>query len=77
MADEKPRCPVMLHFGDQDQSIPLDKIEAVRAKHPEVPVFVYPGAGHGFSCDARGSYHAESAAQARKRSLAFLREHLG
>jgi carboxymethylenebutenolidase len=77
MADEQPRCPVMLHFGEQDNSIPMDKIEIVRAKHPEVPLFTYPGAGHGFSCDARGSYHAESAAKARERSLAFLREHLG
>ena len=77
MADERPRCPVMLHFGEQDNSIPMDKIEIVRAKHPEVPLFTYPGAGHGFSCDARGSYHAESAAKARERSLAFLREHLG
>jgi carboxymethylenebutenolidase len=77
MADERPRCPVMLHFGEEDKSIPLDKVEIVRAKHPGLPLFTYPGAGHGFSCDARGSYHAESAAKARERSLAFLREHLG
>jgi len=77
MADERPRCPVMLHFGEEDQSIPMDKVETVRAKHPDVPLFTYPGAGHGFSCDARGAYHAASAAKARERSLAFLREHLG
>ena len=37
--------------------------------------FTYP-AGHGFSCDARGSYHAESARLARERTDRFLDEHL-
>jgi carboxymethylenebutenolidase len=41
-----------------------------------VPVFIYP-AGHGFSCDQRGSYHTESARLARERTLAFLQEHIG
>ena len=77
MADEEPRCPVMLHFGEEDQSIPMDKVAVVRAKHPDLPLFTYPGAGHGFSCDARGAYHAESAATARERTLEFLRQHLG
>ncbi len=36
---------------------------------------IYP-AGHGFSCDHRGSYHAESAGLARERTLAFFAEHL-
>ena len=75
-ADETPRCPVMFHFGETDASIPMDKVEIVRRKHPKIPLHVYP-AGHGFSCDARGSYHAESAAKALERTLAFLREHLG
>ena len=76
LAAEQPNCPVQLHFGEQDQSIPLAGVEKVKAAHPEVPVFIYP-AGHGFSCDQRGSYHAESARLARERTLAFLREHVG
>lgn len=71
-----PRCPVLLHFGEKDAGIPLDQVAAVRQAHPEVPVHLYP-ADHGFNCDQRGSYHAESAATARKRSLEFLRQHLG
>lgn len=77
MAEEQPECPVMLHFGEEDASIPLDKVAIVRARHPEVPVFTYPGAGHGFSCDARASYHEASATLARARTLEFLRKHLG
>jgi len=75
MAAEKPRCPVMLHFGETDASIPMSQVETVRKHHPELPVHVYP-AGHGFSCDERASYHAPSHAQALKRTLAFLRKHL-
>ncbi|WP_299394066.1 dienelactone hydrolase family protein [Pelagibius sp.] len=69
--DEKPACPVMFHFGEEDAGIPLDQAEAVHAAHPDCPFFTYP-AGHGFNCDLRGSYHAESAALARQRSLDFL-----
>jgi carboxymethylenebutenolidase len=76
MADEQPRCPVLLHFGETDASIPMSDVETVRAKHPELPLHVYPEAGHGFSCDARASYHAPSAALALERTLAFLRQHL-
>jgi len=73
---EQPRCPVMLHFGETDASIPREHWEKVRAQHPKLPVHVYP-AGHGFNCDERASYHAESARQARERTLAFFRQHVG
>ena len=73
--DEKPDCPVLLHFGEKDASIPVADAEAVRAAHPEVAVHLYP-AGHGFNCDRRASYHAESAALAGRRTLAFLDSHL-
>ena len=66
----------MLHFGETDQSIPISDVEKVRASHPEIPVYVYP-AGHGFSCDERGSYHAESARLALDRTLGFLKQHIG
>ena len=74
--DEKPRCPVVLHFGDTDASIPMDAVEAVKAAQPDVPVYVYP-AGHGFACDIRGSFHAESTAEALPRTLALFAEHVG
>ncbi len=74
--DDTARCPVLMHFGDSDKSIPLDDVAAIRAAQPDIPVHVYPG-GHGFNCDARASYHAESAKLARERTLAFLAEHLG
>jgi carboxymethylenebutenolidase len=75
-ADERPRCPLQLHFGARDQGIPLTDVEAIRAKRSETEVFVYEGAGHGFNCDERASYHAESAALAWRRTLDFLNKHL-
>ena len=70
-ADQKPRCPTQMHFGDHDQSIPMADIEAVRAKRPDCEIHIYP-AGHGFHCDERASYDAASARLAWQRSLAFL-----
>ena len=50
---------------------------ATGAAHPKLPVHIYAGAGHGFSCDERGSFHKASHEQARERTIAFFREHLG
>jgi carboxymethylenebutenolidase len=62
----------MLHFGELDHAIPLDNVQRIADAHPSVPVHVYEGAQHGFSCDARGSYHALSSAVALGRTLDFL-----
>jgi len=69
---ETPLCPVQLHFGETDAGIPLSDVEMIRAAQPAVEIYVYPGAGHGFGCDERGSYAAGAAALAQERTLAFL-----
>jgi carboxymethylenebutenolidase len=74
--DEETRCPVQLHFGETDASIPLADVEAIRAAQPGVEIFVYAGAGHGFGCEERGSYVAADAAKAQERTLAFFAKHL-
>lgn len=74
--DEQPNCPVQLHFGEKDASIPLGDVEAIRAAHPEVDVHVYAGAQHGFGCDERASYSARDYATAQERTLAFFARHL-
>jgi carboxymethylenebutenolidase len=76
VANEEPSCPVMLHFGADDDHIGKDQIEAVREAHPEVEIFIYEGAGHGFNCDARSSYNPEAAELARERSLQFLKDNI-
>ncbi|MCO5131989.1 MAG: dienelactone hydrolase family protein [Xanthobacteraceae bacterium] len=75
-ADDEPRVPTLLHFGEKDGGIPLRDVEAIRAKRPEVEIHVYPGAQHGFSCDERASYDKASADLAGQRTLAFFAKHL-
>jgi carboxymethylenebutenolidase len=75
-AARTPRCPVMAHFGAQDSILPMPAVDAFRSAQPGVAVHVYP-AGHGFNCDQRASFDAASAALARERTVAFLREHVG
>jgi carboxymethylenebutenolidase len=70
-ADQKPRCPTQMHFGEKDDHIPITDVDAIRAKRPDCDIHVYP-AGHGFYCDERASFHAESAAIAWGRTLRFL-----
>ncbi|HTW37884.1 MAG TPA: dienelactone hydrolase family protein [Steroidobacteraceae bacterium] len=74
--DKKPKCPVMYHFGELDSHIPLTDVEKIKAANPEGIFHVYAGAGHGFNCDQRSSYHPQAAALARERSLAFFARHL-
>lgn len=74
-AAETPRCPVLLHFGETDASIPREHWDRIREAQPTVPMHIYP-AGHGFNCDVRASYHEPSARLARERTLEFLRKHL-
>jgi carboxymethylenebutenolidase len=75
-ADDKPKVPTQLHFGEKDAGIPLSDVETIRAKRPEVEIHVYPGAQHGFHCDERASYDKTSADIAWPRSLGFFAKHL-
>ena len=75
-ADDKPKVPTQLHFGEKDHGIPLTDVEAIKAKRPDVEIYVYPGAEHGFNCDERASYNKASADIAWPRSLDFFAKYL-
>src|SRR3954462_12784833 len=66
MVNEKPKVPVMFHWGEKDHAIPMDAVRKVEAAHPSAISHVYP-AGHGFNCDERQSWEANSAKLARER----------
>lgn len=77
-ANEEPTCPMMLHFGANDSHIGTDQIDAVRAAHPEVEIYLYEGAGHAFNRDPDlNSYNPAAAKLAGERTLGFLRTHMG
>ena len=76
LASEKPKVPVILHFGEKDQHIPVAAVQQFQKAHPDLPVYMY-NADHGFNCDQRGSYDAPAAKLARERTLEFFRKHVG
>jgi carboxymethylenebutenolidase len=74
------RAPWLGLYGDLDKGIPVEHVEALRQAAATAPVDTevvrYAEADHGFNCDARESYHAESAADAWSRTLAWFDKHL-
>ena len=76
--DEKPRVPVMLHFGELDTGIPMTDVDKIKAAvdPAKVQVFTYP-AGHAFNRDGTPVYSAHCAMLARMRTVKFLQEHVG
>lgn len=75
-AEERPGCPVMLHFGKTDPHIPVDVAHTVERAHPDIAVFLYD-AGHGFNCTERADYNEAAASLALDRTKGFLSDHLG
>jgi carboxymethylenebutenolidase len=74
--DLAPKVPLMGHFGEKDAHIPADGIRELAKKYSQHQIFIYD-ADHGFNCDQRGSWNAPAAKQARERTLAFFRKHVG
>lgn len=73
-------CPMVLHFGAEDDHVPpaaLERIEAALAGRDDVDIRVYPGAGHGFNCPERASFHWRSALRAHTRSIDLFRRTMG
>lgn len=76
-AGEVPACPVQLHYGALDTGIPAENYEDVRARRPEVDLFVYAGADHGFNCDRRPSFEANAAKLAWGRMMEMFSTEIG
>ncbi len=65
-----------MHFGEKDAHIPVAEIRQIAKTHPDAQFYYYP-ADHGFGCDERAPFHAESSAIAWGRTLEFFGKHLG
>ena len=76
LLDETPRCPIILHFGRRDPTIPADAVAAIAARHPDIPIHLYD-AGHGFVSDRRADYDPDAARLARLRTLQLFTLHGG
>jgi carboxymethylenebutenolidase len=77
-ANEQPRCPVIAQVGDQDTTMPPARLEQFSKGQPDVPVYLYAGAQHGFdNRDRHPRYHEQACREAREKTLAFFAEHIG
>lgn len=76
LKDETPRCPTILHFGKADASIPPERVDEIRERHPDLPIHLYD-AGHGFVADRRADYHEDSARLGRLRTLQLFARNAG
>ena len=71
-------CPGMLHFGSEDEGIPIESIEKIRKfineNKNKIELFIYENADHGFNCNQRKSYNKIAAEKAFKKTLKFLKD---
>jgi carboxymethylenebutenolidase len=72
--------PILGLFGEADTSIPPADVEqfakTLKSLDKSIDYHIYPGANHAFANPSGTRYHPEAAADAWKRTLAFLHEHL-
>lgn len=71
-ADQAPKSPTLIHFGAEDEEIPLTAVDRIRNLRPDCTIHLYEGAGHGFNCDECASFHQPSATTAWERTIAWL-----
>ncbi|PYM51436.1 MAG: dienelactone hydrolase family protein [Candidatus Rokuibacteriota bacterium] len=74
------QCPVLCLFGEADRMIPMDQVrrleDTLRRLKKTFEVKVYAGAGHGFFCDDRPSFHTDAAAGAWNLTSLWLSKYL-
>ncbi|MBI1173273.1 dienelactone hydrolase family protein [bacterium] len=74
--DLAPTIPLEMHYGDRDAAIPLEQVEQLRARYPQVPVYIYD-ADHGFFNNERApTFDAVAATLAFARTAEFFARHL-
>jgi carboxymethylenebutenolidase len=74
------KCPMVLHFADKDQFVPMESIEKVKrhfAPRPEIEIYVYHGVDHAFARTGGDHYDKASAMTAHARSMTLFKKALG
>jgi carboxymethylenebutenolidase len=73
-------APVLGLFGEHDPWMPPAAVEQLerklRSSGKTVETVMYPGADHAFFNDTGGSYNAEAAADAWRRTLEWFERYL-
>jgi carboxymethylenebutenolidase len=74
------KCPMVMHFADQDRFVPMEAIDKVKqhfASRPEIEIYVYHGQDHAFARTGGEHYDKASAMTAHARSMALFKKALG
>jgi carboxymethylenebutenolidase len=76
----KINWPVLGIFGDQDQSIPVESVNAFEQALNETgitnEIYIYPGVGHAFANPSGDNYAPEETSDAWEKTLAFLKKYV-
>ena len=76
----KINWPVLGIFGDQDQSIPVESVNAFEQALNETGVtneiYIYPGVGHAFANPSGDNYAPAETVDAWEKTLAFLKKYV-
>jgi carboxymethylenebutenolidase len=76
---DKLKAPVKGFYGGQDQGIPLETVDTMKAllkaANSASEIVVFPNAGHAFFADYRPSYNAEAATAAWAELLQWYTGH--
>jgi carboxymethylenebutenolidase len=76
----KINWPVLGVFGDQDQSIPVESVNAFEQALNETgitnEIYIYPGVGHAFANPSGDNYAPEETVDAWEKTLAFLKKYV-
>jgi len=74
------KCPMVFHCPDLDKFMPPEGVVKLRDAfkgRPEIEIYGYPGADHGFYNRDRPVYHKPSVSMAHTRTIAALRRAMG
>jgi len=72
-------APIIFHFGDNDQFLPLDeanRIAATFSERPTAEVHMHAGAGHAFDNPSPMFHHHDASQEAWPQTATFLQRYL-
>ncbi len=76
----KINWPVLGVFGDQDQSIPVESVNAFEQALNETgitnEIYLYSGVGHAFANPSGDNHAPEETVDAWEKTLAFLKKYV-
>ena len=73
----KRGCPILMQFASDDPHVPEATVAAIRAGmggEAGVDIHVYPGTEHGFNRQGYPPFNEDAAREARRRTVALLRD---